>query len=251
MSNSYRLDQIYSLLLRNGKASVDELAQCFNVTSTTIRRDLLLLEDRGLIYRTRGYAYIVDSNALSTSGILEEEKKRIAEAAMNYVQLPMSIAMDSGSTVYAVCDELINRFSTNQNHMLDIVTHSLSIALRASKYFQVSMPGGAVMQDTLVGVDVSDFYQKINVDLTFLSSTGVNNCNGLTVSYPLQLSVKEKTAACAKKRIAVLDSSKFIKRGIYTFCNFKDIDIMITVETDDNKEQLDYIYKQGVDIVTV
>lgn len=102
-----------------------------------------------------------------------------------------------------------------------------------------------------MGVDVSEFYQNINTDIAFLGTTGINNCRGLTVSYPLQLSVKQKAAACASKRIAVLDSSKFIKRGIYVFCEFKDIDTLITVETDDNKQQLDHISRQGVEIVLV
>ncbi len=251
MPNSYRINQIYSLLITNKKMSVDDLAEKFHVTPTTIRRDLLVLEEKGLIERTRGFACISSDLKKSSAGIFEDEKKRIAQAAMKYVKNRMSIAMDSGSTVYELCDAIIR---SGEFHLIDIVTHSLEIGLLAGDKapdINVSMPGGAVQQKALAGVDVANFYKNINVDIAFLGSTGILNCRGLTVSYPLQLSVKQNVVACATTRIALLDSSKFLSRGIYVFCNFSDIDKMITVETEENKAQLDHISRQGVEIILV
>ena len=57
VSNSYRLDQIYVMLLRNDKAR-KSWRRSFRVTPTTIRRDLLILEERQLIYRSRGMAFV-------------------------------------------------------------------------------------------------------------------------------------------------------------------------------------------------
>ena len=54
-----------------------------------------------------------------------------------------------------------------------------------------------------------------------------------------------------KKKIALLDSSKFLRRGIYEFCSFSDIDVLITVETKQNKEQIDRIRKTGIKIILV
>ena len=59
MGNSYRIDRIYNLLLQRNSATVEELAQYFHVTPTTIRRDLLELEDRKLIFRNRGSALLL------------------------------------------------------------------------------------------------------------------------------------------------------------------------------------------------
>jgi len=127
----------------------------------------------------------------------------------------------------------------------------LSTAQLAAREFNVSIPGGAIFNkmDTMIGLEVEEFYKNINVDIAFLGSTGVYNCAGLTLSYPVQLLVKKSSALCADKRIAVLDSSKFIRRGIYVFCDWSQIDILITVKTDENKEQLDRIAKHGVEIV--
>ncbi len=94
-----------------------------------------------------------------------------------------------------------------------------------------------MVMDTILGLEVEEFYRKINVDIAFLSSTGVHNCAGLTLSYPIQLLVKKAAAECADKRIADVS------------CDWHDIDILVMVKTDENEAQLDRIAKQGVDIV--
>lgn len=249
MGNSYRLDQIYSILLRDKQATVEKLAENFHVTATTIRRDLLVLEEQKLIYRTRGSAFLLENGEPETN-IFVEEKKRIATAAVKYVRPGMSIALDSGSTVGALVNHLVNDQSMCN---LDFVTHSPVNALHISKRFNTSIPGGSLVPNSefMVGIEVEDFYKKINVDLAFLGSTGVFNCSGLTVSYPLQLQVKRYSALCADKRIALLDSSKFSRRGIYVFCDFKDIDVLITVKTKENASQLERIENMGVEVVLV
>lgn len=249
MSNSYRLDHIYNILLQQKEASVEELAEIFHVTPTTIRRDLLELEERKLIYRTRGSAFLLESG-LSEANIFMDEKKRIAAAAATYVRNGMSIALDSGSTVRTLASHLIDDRSMLN---LDFVTHSPEIAMLVCKRFNVSIPGGSLTPacEFMVGVEVENFYKKINVDVAFLGSTGVYNCAGLTVSYPLQLQVKKYSALCADKRIALLDSSKFSRRGIYVFCEFENIDTLITVQTKENADQLKRIADLGAEIVLV
>ena len=247
MSNSYRLDQIYTLLMRKGSATVEEHSERFRVTTTTIRRDLLELEERRLIYRSRGAAYLMDKDVVAPN-IFGEEKKRIAAAAAKFVSNGITLSLDSGSTVAAVITHLLN---DDRMTDLDIITHSISSALLASKKYNVFILGGALFKqmDTMLGLEVEEFYRKINVDIAFLGSTGVLNCAGLTLSYPIQLLVKKASVECADKRIAVLDSSKFIRRGIYVFCDWHDINTLITVKTDENETQLDRIAKQGVNIV--
>jgi DeoR/GlpR family transcriptional regulator of sugar metabolism len=178
------------------------------------------------------------------------EKRRIAEAAVGFIEEEMAIAMDSGTTVEAICECLVDKRSV---HALDIVSHSLKVAMKLGEYYRVSMPGGVMMSryNALVGMDVENFYQKINVDIAFLGTTGINNCNGLTVSDPLQLEVKKRCVQCAAKRIAVVNSSKYIRRGIYEFCDFSEIDTLITVKTEENATQLEQIAKKGVNIVLV
>lgn len=259
MGKSYRSNQIYSALSKRQTISVQELAENYNVTPTTIRRDLISLEEQGLISRSRGYVHLKSADPGPGATIFADEKLRIADAAAAFVEPAMSVALDSGSTVYAICEKLITRFDNKEKSYrpslgqqeINLVTNSLSVALRCSLFLNVSVPGGAVNGDVLFGIDTERFYSEIKVDVVFLGTTGIQSCEGLTVPNPMMLPVKRGLASCAKKRIAVLDSSKFERRGIYTFCNFEDIDVMITVETEENKPQLEEIAKKNVEIITV
>jgi len=253
MGNSYRQDQIYAYILRKGSASVTELADNFQVTATTIRRDLLGLEEQDVIYRTRGAAFLRGhgyAKAEVRDNVFSNEKKRIAAAAARYVAPNTSIIIDSGSSTAVLADHLLRECPYDN---LDFITHSLDHASKLSKRFNVSMPGGYLTPNTefLIGLNVENFYQTINADIAFLGSNGVRNCSGLTISYPTQIQVKYYASHCAEKRIALLDSSKFSQRGVYVFCDFKDLDILITVQTEENKAQLERIADQGVEIVLV
>lgn len=257
MVNSYRINQIYSSLNKNNTLSIKELAESYNVTPTTIRRDLLCLEEQGLISRSRGFVHLKTPDPGPNSNIFAEEKVRIAEAAIKYVKPAMSIALDSGSTVYAICEKLITCFDTKKSYQpfassqdINLVTNSLSVALRCSPYLNISMPGGSVNGDVMFGIDTERFYSEIRVDVAFLGTTGVLRSDGLTLPNLMMLPVKRNLASCAQKKIAVLDSSKFSRCGIYTFCNYRDLDVLITVETEENKPQLEEIAKQNVEIVT-
>ena len=249
MSSTYRLDQIYHILLKKKTATVEELAASFQVTPTTIRRDLLELESRNLIYRTRGAAFLLESR-IADANIFLDEKRRIAAAAARFVTNGMSVALDSGTSILALSHHLVDDPSLSEVHF---ITHSPKVAPEISKRFHVSLPSGALtpQNEFLVGLETEEFYKKINADIAFLGSTGVFNCNGLTVSNPLQMVVKQHSANCASRRVALLDSGKFSLRGMYMFCPFTDIDTLITVRTRDNEAQLDRIAGMGVDIVLV
>lgn len=249
MSNTYRLDQIYNILLQKKTATVEELASSFQVTPTTIRRDLLELESRKLIYRTRGAAFLLE-NRMADANIFLEEKKRLAAAAANFVSNGMSIVLDSGTTTMALAQHLVEDQELDN---LNLLTHAPGIALYLSKRFHVSLPGGVLSprDEFLVGPWAEDFYKDTNVDIAFLGSTGVRNCRGLTVPNPLQLTIKQHVARCASRCIALLDSSKYSSRGIYVFCDFKNIDTLITVKTKENEAQLARIADAGVEIILV
>lgn len=249
MSNSLRLDQIYTLLLNNESATVEELAQAFRVTPTTIRRDLLVLEEQGLIYRRRGSAHIAESAERGVSFFLDE-KKRLARKAAGYIQREMSILLDSGTSTGALVDYLLEQEPV---YNVNFVTHSPNHAIRLSSKYPVSIPGGAILTDShfIICSDIENFYHSVNVDLAILGSTGVYNCPGLTIGYPIELASKKASAQCAMRRIAILDSSKYYRRGIYVFCDFQDLDTLITVETEENRPELDRISKLGTEIILV
>lgn len=249
MSNAYRLDQIYSYLMTNKSATVEELSQSFRVTPMTIRRDLLVLEEKGLINRRRGSAQIIESQ-VNTGDFFQDEKRRIARKAAEFITEDMAILLDSGTTTGALVDYMLERDPIKN---VNFVTHSLSHAIHLSSKYSVSIPGGAILPEShfIICSDVEGFYRSVNADLAFLGSTGVYNCSGLTIGYPIELGSKKASAQCSQKRIGMMNSSKYYRRGIYVFCDFQDLDTLITVETEENRPELDRISKLGTEIILV
>lgn len=249
--NDNRIEQIYKLLQTHEQVSVSHLATLLHVTETTIRRDLLVMEEKGLVQRRRGFAMLPSGTSLykfNPKDLFRDEKMRIAKKAASYVTANSSLALDSGSSVGSLVKCLID---TPNIRGLDIITSSLPVALAACELFHVSIPGGFVLEGEhcVGGIDSIDFFKKVHADFAFLGSTGVFNSNGLTVSYPLMRSVKESLVSCATTKIALLDTSKYHSRGIYTFCDFETLDILITIETTENAPILDKIAKHNVEIV--
>ena len=247
MDNSYRLDQIYKLLLAKGTASVSELADTFQVTKTTMRRDLLEMEEQGLVTRTRGYAS-VRSNQPNHAASLVEDKARIAEVAVKLIRQNMSLALDAGYTVEVLMERLIKEPTVR---MVNILTYSLTLATRVAPYFNVSMPSGSVYADemTISSSNMDDQLTRINTDIAFLATNGIADCPGLTTSYQPMISNKIALANNATMRVGLADSSKYFMRGLYTYIPFEQLDKLITIETPENGAQLEKIAKTGVEII--
>src|SRR5208337_758831 len=104
MLNEERRRSIVEIVQRKGRAVVSELARQFGTSEITIRRDLDLLEDRGLLCRTHGGALSVQSASDADHGMIERElqhsreKLKIAAAAIKLVKEGQSVLLDSGST---------------------------------------------------------------------------------------------------------------------------------------------------------
>ena len=215
-----RQDKIFSMLESRGRMSVSDLAEYFQVTETTIRRDLITMEENHQIVRRRGFAELPlqATSGLRRRNTFQEEKQRIARKAMELISYGTTLALDSGTSVA----ELV--------HVL---------------------PGGYVFPDevSIGGMSAVRFLEGVTTDIAFLGTTGICNTKGLTVSYPLMMDVKRALLSSASKKVALVDSSKFLSRGIYTYCSFRELDTLITVRTEENAPVLDEIAKQGVEII--
>ena len=102
-----RRRQIVELLSSEGRVRVEELARRFDVSVVTIRKDLVELEDRGLLQRTHGGAVYVHKSRFSLSfleklQLQSQEKQAIATAAMQYIKEGDTLILDAGSTALAL-----------------------------------------------------------------------------------------------------------------------------------------------------
>ncbi|WP_130838340.1 hypothetical protein [Lachnoclostridium sp. Marseille-P6806] len=63
------------------------------------------------------------------------------------------------------------------------------------------------------------------------------------------METKKAMIECSARKVALVDSSKFLTRGLYTFFRYEELDMLITVETEQNKGILREIERKGVTII--
>lgn len=226
-----RQSEIYHMVKERSVMKVRDIISLFDVSAATIRKDLTLLEESGLLRRTHGEVHAIAQNGLqmtpfeARSFLCIEAKRKIAQAAAQQINDGESIILDSGSTTAEIAKLLVDRKN------LTVITNSLPVALAlSSSAVTVIIVGGMFLGQniSIQGPDAEAFLQQIEADKAFISATGVRNNIGLTASNPLEASIKKCMIHAAHKVYAVLDSSKFSIGSINLFADFSEIDTLIT-----------------------
>ncbi len=229
-----RQEQILNLLNERGDIQISELKDVFPQVSTmTLRRDLSLLENKGLLIRTHGGAVNIkklssvygEEDAYSSRAAENVESKiNIAHKALGFLDNGRSIYLDSGSTIMCLA-KLI------PDDPFSILTSGINIAMELTKKTRITIytTGGQLNQNSLsssgpTSMSMLDF---INVDIAFMAASGFSPENGFTVSNFFECELKKAVIKKAKKVIMLIDSSKFNKVLAFTFGQLSDMDIMI------------------------
>jgi len=217
MLNEERRRAILESVNRNGRVLVGELAEQFDTSRVTIRKDLEILHARGLVHRTHGGALPSRESALADPTLREKErlhrkeKHRIAQAAAAMVNEGQVVVLDSGSTTTAIARAL-QRF-----HKLTVVTNSVNIAAElAGSDVEVILTGGTLRKNSfsLVGPIAEDTLRRLNADVLFLGVDGLDVHYGLSTSNLLEAKVNRVMVDVSKMVVAVCDASKFGRRSL-------------------------------------
>jgi DeoR family transcriptional regulator, fructose operon transcriptional repressor len=232
MTAAERRHRILALARQDGSIDVSTAAVSFGVAPETVRRDLSELERRGLIRRTHGGAYPVESAGFETSLAHREvqhvpEKRRIAAAAIRLLGDAETVFIDEGYTPQLLATML------PAGRRLTVVTASLSTAaaLAESDDLTVLLLGGRVRGRTLatVGAWVTDMLGTFVIDLAYLGANGISREFGLTTPDPAVAAVKTQAVRSSRRRVLVGVHTKF---GANSFCRFAEIGDFETVVTD-------------------
>ena len=214
-----------------GRVEVAELAQSFEVTPETVRRDLTALERAGLLRRVHGGAIVVDLFGFEPALAVREsvntvEKRSIAEAAVAFLPEEGAIALDAGSSTYRLAEVLPS------GRELTVVTNSLPIAslLAARKELTVHLVGGRVRDRTsaTVGSAALDYLGTVFVDVAFLGINGFSVTRGLTTPDSAEAAVKSAYVAAARRTVLLADHSKYNSAHFAHVADLSQIDVIIT-----------------------
>ncbi len=231
-----RIARIVQTLQANRAASIHELARDFGVSDITIRRDLALLVDDGVIRLLHSGAVLNPEvllpveqphYSLAEAGASHaQEKKRIGDRAATLVVENDVIIIDSGSTA-----EYVAR-SIRPDVPLTLVCFALNILVEAHRKekCRIIFSGGDLHENTLMfespeGVGLVRRYRAAKA---FVSAYGVSEKLGITCANPYEVEMKKAAIATSLTRILIADSSKFGKIQPAWFADLRDFDVVIT-----------------------
>lgn len=217
MLNEERRRAIQEIVSDEGRGLVKDLAERLNTSLVTIRKDLEILHNRGLVQRTHGGALPLHAGALLDPSFQEKEKQhrkekqRIGKAAADLVKEGESVLLDSGTTTTAVARALRHR------GRLTVVTNAVNISAELSgTRIEVILTGGTLRENafSLVGPLAEETLHRLSADILFLGVDGFDVHFGATTPNLLEASVNRVMVEVAKRTVVVCDSSKFGRRSL-------------------------------------
>ena len=206
-----RQNTILEIARQSGRVMVDELAQRFEVTPQTIRKDLNELCDQRLLTRIHGGAIL--SSGVENVGydarrmIASEEKEAIAHAAAACIPDQASLFINIGTTTEAVARALL------QHSGLMVITNNLNVAslMRAYPQIEVVIAGGVVRPTDggVVGEAAVDFIRQFKVDIAVVGASAIDEDGSLLDYDYREVRVAQAIISNTRKVMLVCDSSKF------------------------------------------
>lgn len=237
-----RQDEVERIVVEHGRAGVVALAREFNVTTETIRRDLALLEDRGVLRRVHGGAVVTSKTSRAEESIAARldrntgAKSRIADLALRLIPSSFSgaIAIDAGTTTGRFAERIASWAPDSRRQNLVVITNSIAIAtvVSVNPDIEVQLLGGRLRGITGAAVGSSTLAQlaRIRPDIAFIGANGVHAQFGLSTPDEDESAVKTALTRGSRRAVALVDASKLGEEALVRFADLGDLDTLITDE---------------------
>ena len=230
MNAAQRRMEIYQLLEQQNSVEVNNLAGLFKVSPMTIRRDLLMFENQGLVTTNYGGAYLnqgvgIEPGYALKQGFMTKAKHTIAKAAAELIKDGESIIVDCGTSTTEIF-----RFIKNKN--ITVITGAWSAVgyLHGNRKITLILAPGEYdeLSAGVVSAMTADFYRNFHTDLVFISTQGLEPIYGATVPSSRDAMVKRSLLEAGKTKVLLADSSKIGKRYFACHAKTEDFDTIIT-----------------------
>jgi DeoR/GlpR family transcriptional regulator of sugar metabolism len=230
MLSIQRRNEIKIILLEKGNATVSEMAERFNVSHETIRRDFEVLEVEGFLIKAYGGAVLkkhvkseVEYQVLE--GLFLDNKQRIAKKAAEFIFPGDCIFMDYSTTVFQLLNEI-------KNQKLTIMTNSLKLltGLAESSNMKIVATGGEFDPNnySFSGRVAEKYITHYHLDKAFISCTALAMKNGLSDKNEREADIHRSMIENADSVYLLMDHTKFDKEAFVHTCDFEKITAIIT-----------------------
>lgn len=228
-----RQAKILELLSENGKVLVKELAEMFNVTEDSIRKDLTALELEGQLKRTYGGAVPIKEKLQITEAqkrriIDVEAKRKIAAAAVKIISSNDLIFLDASTISIAIAEILEKRESPYKiiTNMVDVL-----VMLARNPKIDIIFAGGQINKSRdgfIDGLNI-EFMSKFRPDISFVGVVGVDVAKNSLSSNDVNSGLhKAKILSISKNSYIIAESRKFGVEAKYTFSTLENVRGIIT-----------------------
>ena len=210
---------------------VSDLCDALQVSAVTVRKDLKLLEEKGLLFRTHGGAslenpYIKDRSVNEKEQLFVAEKAAICAAAAQLIKPQESIIIASGTTMVALARALPPHLP------LTVITSALNVGLELLQHpeIEVMQLGGYLRHSSssVTGAHAEQVLAEITCSKLFLGVDGIDVDFGLTTTNTGEAHLNQRMMQTAQQTIVLADSSKFGKRGFGRICGVEQVRHIIT-----------------------
>ncbi len=216
-----------------GAVRVGELARELAVSDMTVRRDLEVLHDRGLVEKVHGGATALsgltsyEPGFIAKSALQQLEKAAIATAAADLVEPGMAIAISAGTTTHVLAAKVA------EIPGVTIVTNSVRVAevlYRSGRRDQTVVLTGGVRtpSEALVGPFAVSQLRSVHLDLVFMGVHGMDARAGFTCPNLLEAETDRAMIEAGRRLVVTADHSKWGVIGIASIARLDQADVLIT-----------------------
>ncbi|HEY8889463.1 MAG TPA: DeoR/GlpR family DNA-binding transcription regulator [Clostridium sp.] len=245
-----RQTKLLEIVNEYGRIEVTSLSEKLEVSQVTVRKDLALLEEKGLLNREHGFAVMVSSDDISNRLAFNYNVKyKIALEAAKLVEDGETVMIESGSC----CALLAKELATNKRDVT-IITNSAFIAayIRECPHVKVVLLGGDYQTESqvVVGPITRTCIESFYVDKLFLGTDGFTQKSGFTGKNHMRAETVRVMAENANKVIVLTESIKFSKQGVVVQFKTREVSILVT-DSNIPKEIVNLLKQDNIDVKIV
>lgn len=224
-----RLNLLEQYVQEKGVAAITDIAEHFNTSTNTTRRDIAALIQRGGFKKVYGGIAVEETTATPYFQRRTEhlsEKQTIGKLASTMVDDNMVVFLDSGSTTPHILEGLAKKKN------ITIITYSLSVLYEAAKYPSLNIIGLGGLFDhstqSFSGHMVLSELSRLNIHIVFISATCVSVQHGLSNYSFQEAEIKQCVTNCCSHVVLMADYSKFGLVGVRSFFPLNKLSGIVT-----------------------
>jgi DeoR family transcriptional regulator, fructose operon transcriptional repressor len=229
MNFQIRKQKILENIDQSGLIDVKEMAKILEISEITVRRDLAILAEQGLLVRTHGGAMKVSLSQIPVSfaqksAVNAEQKDEICRLAANEIQAGDVVFLDCGSTVFRMCPFI-------RNLDIKVVTNSLPIINELiGSAVSLNFAGGEIdfERQAAHGKMAVEHFERYRANKVFVGIDGISLKNGLSASSEKEAEITMALARNAQEVFFLCDSTKLEKDRYLPFAPIDFVENIIT-----------------------